>query len=259
MATVVKRRWAGPDHSERTAWRVDYRDHDGKRRAKQFPRKRDADAFRQAVERELHSGIHLPDSESPTVADAGQAFLQAGHLRGWERSTALQMANHVNNHIIPKIGTMKLSRLRHHDVERFAAHLVESNSRAQARNVFQTFRAVLKHAKRAHLAEGVVIHRQRNYKLEIGTDIPSVHDLKAILKHAEPGRPHTLIMVAALTGLRASELRGLRWSDIEDGRLHVRQRIDRWNRVAPPKSAAGRRTVPFGPQLSATLQEWEEQ
>ncbi len=38
-----------------------------------------------------------------------------------------------------------------------------------------------------------------------------------------------LLLTAALTGLRASELRGLRWSnvDLKGEELHVRQRADR--------------------------------
>lgn len=30
------------------------------------------------------------------------------------------------------------------------------------------------------------------------------------------------------------------------GELHVRQRADRFNKIGPPKSLAGERTVPFG-------------
>jgi integrase len=42
-----------------------------------------------------------------------------------------------------------------------------------------------------------------------------------------------LLLTAALTGLRASELRGLRWSDVDlkTAELHVRQRAGRYNAI----------------------------
>jgi integrase len=57
--------------------------------------------------------------------------------------------------------------------------------------------------------------------------------------------------------LRASELRALRWSDInlKHHELHVRQRADRYNTMGRPKSAAGERTIPIPPILANTLKE----
>ena len=66
-------------------------------------------------------------------------------------------------------------------------------------------------------------------------------------------------MVAAFTGLRASELRGLRWQDVDlkKSELHVRQRADRYNEIGSPKSADSERTVPFGSFVTNTLREWK--
>ena len=66
-------------------------------------------------------------------------------------------------------------------------------------------------------------------------------------------------MVAAFTGLRASELRGLRWEDVDlkKNELHVRQRADRYNEIGSPKSEDSERTVPFGGFVANTLKEWK--
>jgi integrase len=66
-------------------------------------------------------------------------------------------------------------------------------------------------------------------------------------------------VLAAFTGLRASELRGLRWRDvnIKEGELHIRQRADRYNEMGAPKSEAGERTVPFGKIVANALKEWK--
>ena len=67
-----------------------------------------------------------------------------------------------------------------------------------------------------------------------------------------------LLITAIFTGLRASELRGLPWRNVAlRGELHVRQRADRYNKIGPPKSKAGRRTIPLGPMVVNTLQAWK--
>jgi integrase len=67
-----------------------------------------------------------------------------------------------------------------------------------------------------------------------------------------------MLLTAVFTGLRASELRGLRWQDIDlkVATITVSQRVDQWGVAGPPKSAAGRRTVPIPPSVVQVLREW---
>jgi len=74
------------------------------------------------------------------------------------------------------------------------------------------------------------------------------------------GKKRALLLTVALTGLRASELRGLRWQDVDlkAGELHVRQRADRYSKIGVPKSDSSVRTVPLDPgALTAALREWK--
>jgi len=95
-------------------------------------------------------------------------------------------------------------------------------------------------------------------RLKVGTDIPTRDEIKAIVEAAQ-GRWRPLIVTAIFTGLRASELRGLRWSDVDFScrAIHVRQRADRFNVIGRPKSEAGERSVPLTPLVSSTLKEWK--
>src|SRR5262249_50239978 len=95
-----------------------------------------------------------------------------------------------------------------------------------------------------------------NGKLKIGVDIPSPDEIRAIIAHLD-GRWRPLLQTAIFTGLRASELRGLRWDDVDFKRseLHVRQRADRHGKIGRPKSAAGERTVPLPPLVLSVLRE----
>jgi integrase len=100
--------------------------------------------------------------------------------------------------------------------------------------------------------------RRQKQKLRVGVDIPSPAEIRAIVEHTR-GRWRPLLLTAIFSGLRASELRGLCWSDVDFRRseLHVRQRADRYNTIGKPKSAAGERTVPVPPILVSTLREWK--
>jgi integrase len=61
--------------------------------------------------------------------------------------------------------------------------------------------------------------------------------------------------------MRASELRGLRWVDVdlEKRQIHVKQRADRFRKLGHPKSAAGTRTIPVGDMVVNTLRQWKLQ
>ena len=63
----------------------------------------------------------------------------------------------------------------------------------------------------------------------------------------------------AFTGLRSSELRGLRWKDIDvkASQLHVRQRADRYNKIGAPKSEKSVRTLPLDTITLDALREWK--
>jgi integrase len=58
--------------------------------------------------------------------------------------------------------------------------------------------------------------------------------------------------------MRSSELRGLRWQDVDfDNRaIHVRQRADEFGEIGRPKSEAGERTIPMPPIVINALREW---
>src|SRR5262245_19525777 len=96
-------------------------------------------------------------------------------------------------------------------------------------------------------------------KLAVGKHIPTTGEIKRILDAAPDGYARAFLMLAAFSGLRSSEMRGLRWQDVDlnHGKLHVCQRADRYNEIGSPKSAAGDRKVPSGPMVVNTLRQWK--
>jgi len=69
--------------------------------------------------------------------------------------------------------------------------------------------------------------------------------------------PMLITFVSA--GLRASELRGLTWRNIDLVRktITIDRRADRKNVIGPPKSAAGWRTIPMLDLLVTELKQWK--
>src|SRR4029077_300134 len=132
-------------------------------------------------------------------------------------------------------------------IQAFRDDLLASLSRAQAKKVLTSLKSLLKDAQRRgnvaqNVSLGVSIKRDNRTKskLKVGVDIPTPDEIKRIV-HAATGRVRPLLIVAIFTGLRSSELRGLRWAVLtpRPGELGARQRADRYNEMGKPKSEAG--------------------
>jgi integrase len=266
--SVRKRTWKAPNGETKEAWIVDYRDQYGDRHIKTFARKKDADAHHADVAVSVRTGTHTPDSRSPTVAEAGELWLKAADAAGLERTTIEHYEQHLRVHIVPLIGGVKLAHLNVPTVRKFEDRLADANrSPVMVQKIRRSLGAILAEAQeRGLVAQNVVrslrnpggkaTERRQRGKLKVGVDIPSPDEIRALIAHLNDRR-RPLLLTAIFTGLRASELRGLRWSDIDlkRGVLHVRQRADAYGAIGRPKSSAGERTVPLPPLLVNTLRE----
>ena len=188
------------------------------------------------TEGEIVRGIHTPESGSITVAEAARLWLKRGELEKLERSTLRQYRNHVDLHILPLIGAVKLAKLATPIVQLFRDKLLETRSRALARKVLASLKSIIVEAMRRGLvaqnpAQPVAIDSKKRGegKLVIGVDVPSKEEISLLLDRAQ-GRWRPFFVTAVYTGMRASELRGLSWDavDFERKIIHVRQRADAW-------------------------------
>ena len=264
MASIRKRTWESGG-TEKTAWVVDYKDQEGKRVLKTLATKREADAFRTEMGYEVSQGTHTRASASITVAQAGRVWVKQGELDGLERSTLREYQNHLDQHIKPFLGTVKLSDLSVPAVNNYRNRLLEEGrSQAMARKALGSLGALIATAQdNGRVSRNVV--REMTGRRKRGTkrhkkrvEIPTKDEIRSMLNEAE-GHWRPLIVTAIFTGFRASELRGLSWEhvDFDNKVIHVRQRADRWNEIGTPKSEAGTRDVPIPPMVVNTLKEWK--
>jgi integrase len=249
--------WTTRKGEKKEAWVCDYTDQHGERHIRTFERKKDADAWSANTKIEVGRGTHTADSKSVTVKEAGGLWIQSAERNKLERATIALYRQHLAQHIVPHIGATKLSQLSAPMVRDFEDKLSHTSSSAMVRKIRNSLSGILADAQeRGLVAHNVVrdlrarrrrgkerqAERRERGKLKMGVDIPTPDEIKAILAVAE-GRWRPLLLAAIFCGLRASELRGLRWSDVnfKKAELHVRQRADRFNDIGKPKSEAGER------------------
>ena len=225
----------------------------------------------------VRAGIHTADSKSVTVAKAGRAVdARAARPPGWSAPRSLTTGSTstcTSRRSWARLQAFAIDRARWCAASKtgcartaFAGHGAQvpplarrhPRRRAGARPRGAERRALP--ARTARRGRDARIERRRNGKLKIGIDIPAPDEMRAIiaaLATSRRARWRPLLLTAIFTGLRASELRGLRWDDVDlkRGELHVRQRADRYGKIGRPKSEAGERTVPLPPMVVAALRE----
>ena len=269
MASIRKRSWRTAKGEERTAWILDYRDQHGRRVHATFKTKREASEYQAQAIVEIGKGVHTPKSRSVTVAEAVDRWLDRCREEGLERGTILTYRNLAQYHITPLIGRHRLAELSAPGVAAFrSALLAGGRSHSMVRRTIGTLSMILNHAMDTGLVAQNVLaggrkkrgntgarHKER---LEEGRQYPGPAEIRAMIEAAPNLHWRALIVTAAFTGLRSSELRGLTWAnvDFDKGVVKVRQRLDRWNQAGSPKSAAGWRDVPMAPLVMSTLKEW---
>src|SRR5215469_4296061 len=145
MASVRKRIRNG----KMEGWIADYFDQNKKRHIKTFRREKDAKAWLDTVKIEVRTGVHTPERDSITVAEAAELWIKrAKEIEKLETATVRQYENHVRLHINPRIGAIRLSTLSAPMIEQFKDQLLIAGSRAMAGKVLTSLKGILGEAMR---------------------------------------------------------------------------------------------------------------
>lgn len=271
--SVRKREWTNAKGEAKSAWVVDYLDTTGKRRLKTFKLKKAADQFAATATVEVREGTHVADRETVTVEAASKLWIASAKASGLERSSVEDYERTLRLHIVPFLGSLRLNALTTTRLRSYEDELRESGrSASMTKRVITSIGTMLTDAQERGLVVRNAAREMRSRRgsksdrqekrskgrLKVGVDIPTRDEVKALLASAN-GRWRPLILTATFCGLRASELRGLRWQDVdlEKREIKVHQRADRFNAVGQPKSISGERTVPAPPLVINALREWK--
>lgn len=169
-------------------------------------------------------------------------------------------SDYIRLYINPHLGRIELSRLSATHIEQMMKAVAESVSKDAANKARNVLTGALKKAVRQGLiprnpAEAVdrLTHEPREMTLWTPDQV-----LK-FLEIAEPHRLYAAFYLALTTGMRHGEILGLRWQDIEDDVITVRQSVINVKgaqyEVSTPKTKRGIRRVVIDPATLETLNE----
>ena len=284
MPKPRKIEWTNADGAPSSRWQVRYRDQAGKRRAKQFARKKEATDFADTIVAEVRAGTHVPDRDTVTVAIAAATWLAAcaagrDGREPVEPTTLRQYDQHARLHIVPVLGGMKLAQLTPQRVRVFRDEdlLQGGRSRAMTKKILVSLSAICAEARgRGQIlgnpCDGVTLTRSGRQKNHVV--IPTKDEVRLVLARAETwigasgvGRRltrhqalwfHALLLFIVATGVRLSEARGAARGDLDlaGAMYRVRGRADDQGRIGPPKSAAGHRALELNGKSVAVLTRW---
>jgi len=179
-------------------------------------------------------------------------------------STYGSYVQHVDCHIVPHIGTVKLQKLTGSQVNALYSKLAESGKKDGKKglspmtihHVHACLHKACKDAVRwGHISRNPLDAADPPRKKSEGTREMRTwtkEQLKAFLDAVKDERLSPLWHTIAMTGMRRGEAIGLRWSDVdlEAGRLSVRRALIPSGReviVSEPKTIKGRRVIAIDP------------
>jgi integrase len=161
-------------------------------------------------------------------------------------------------HIIPHLGTLRLSEFTVKVVQAFSTGLISGRTRKTVENVLQTLFSILQTARRFGSAVRAV--SRADIVLPNGGVSREVRffDAEQVGKivAAEKEPYSTMFAVLGMTGLRAGEMLGLKVADLDFTRkvIHVRRSIDsRTRQEQTPKSRGSASDVPMPGALEKRL------
>lgn len=172
----------------------------------------------------------------------------------------------IRTHIKPNIGNIKLQKLSTEHVQAMIRSMQKDElSPATIRRHIKTLRQALQQAVKN---KKVVSNVTNDVKLpdNIKPDIKYLNkeEQKAVLQHLPENTHGRAIRFLLGTGMRVSELCGLKWKDIKQDGVHVERTnmtIKDWredgyiNVETLPKTSAGKRVIPIGNTLRQLLDE----
>lgn len=179
----------------------------------------------------------------PHVKETKRPSTYAAYLATWRLVKA-----HVNG--------LELREARTSDIDRILTSSTSDKKRAHTthRNLKNFLSAAFRLAKRKDMVESNPVRDAVIPRGNPAGDTPAytLEEIQAMLHVlSEPAK--TFVTVAALTGLRVSEIKGLRWEDFQGDELHVARSV--WQgHISETKTLSSKAAVPVLPLVRRALE-----
>ncbi len=242
-------------------YEVRLRGPDGKERSRTFRTKKEAERYVRSQQTSIDAGTWIDPA-------AGRVTLTAW-ANEWQRTvvhlrpkTRKIYADNLRLHVLPALGEQELAKLTPSMLRAWLADLSSKPgvrgkvlSAASVSQAYRTLNRLLEAAVADELLGRNPLKGVKAPRVEPDAMRFLTHDEVALLAGTIDKRYRALVFVAGYTGLRASELVGLRRHHVDLLRRTLTvveqvQYLDGEFLVSPPKTAAGRRSVAL-PRLVA--------
>jgi integrase len=173
-------------------------------------------------------------------------------------STAKLYEADARNHLIPALGSTRLDRIDIEKIEALQDDLLLSHSPDSVRRYTNTLSGILRLAvRRKQLRTNPVRDVEKPEARRRTPELPTLAQVWALADAAPNETLRTLILVAAFTGARQSELFGLSWSnvDLTEGAECIRivEQSYRGELKDKAKTPTGKREIPLAPMAIEAL------
>ena len=167
-------------------------------------------------------------------------------------------------HILPYLGKHKLINLKPEHIQNLINNKLQSGTGVRTIEVIHTIihnslnHAIKLGAITRNPTNATTVPRQKIHEMKIFNEI----EVSTFLNHTQGTRYESMYHLAIATGLRQSELLGLKWSDLdwEKKSLNVQRQLKRKHKKGDyfesPKTRNGRRSITLG---TKTIQKLREQ
>lgn len=242
----------------------------GKRKTEYFDTKAEAERGRRRMLNERETGT-LVTSRDQTLEAYLMYWLEA-HRMTVRKTTYVMHRGHLMSRVIPELGKIMLRKLT---VEMFQALYQKWE-----KELLSPYTIILIHNIVRQALEDAVKWKKLAYNPVQHVKLPKVskpeipvlttEEIDRLLKYARETTLYALFRMALLLGMRMGELLGLKWSDIdfEGATLRIERTVSYIKDpeterchflVGPPKTRAGKRTIPLPQDIIEVLQSHREQ
>jgi integrase len=190
-----------------------------------------------------------------TVGALIDRFVQQELPNGRRFQTQSEYRTYFNRYIRPQWGDLLLEKVDPMPVSDWLKALpLAPKTKGHIRNAMHL---LFQWARRWRIIDSnpIELVRQSNRRLK-APRVLTPHDFQALLQELrDPYR--TMVTVSACLGLRASEVMGLKWGDVDwdDLRILVRRSVVA-GRVDETKTEASAKPLPLDPDLASALLDW---
>jgi integrase len=206
----------------------------------------------------LNSGLLNPQSTMLVSEFVERVYLPEYVYKKLRPATHKQYRDVWNYYLKPRMGKLTLRGFRTVHGEQMLAQIAEQSKlgRSSLRHIKAFLSGAFKQAKRLGILDGINpimdVSIPRVPEAEEDTYAYSLSEIKTMLAQlTEPAK--TVVLTAALTGLRKSELRGLTWENFDGKELSVTRSV--WNStVSEPKTRRSRSPIPVVKHLADALE-----